>query len=641
MTSSDPQIENLANILRYLLRGAVNDAVTKARTPTILPGTVEDLSPQLDVAHIRNDLVALGEDPTESDNFEAPGTFDASRLGETYTGDQVRVVFDGSAGGSAQRTSAENVIVLPYGAESGQRIVFDGNTGTITFYDENDDQVILFTPDALSIGDLMTPGNRVTIDPLGGIRFRNGTDALVSILDQNGLTLRDAVSGLVVASLQNDGSLKLVDPNGTDDIELLTSGTGTLATPGYTSATEASPGSSLVVPATTVHNTTDHTDLSVGYVAAWLASVSQAATMTQPGGWAERLDAVVSQPHGTLQPSVATLVPSTGLAGTFTSSQSNWQHAVGTHVIVHGDEGITPAFRSVSTSQDITTAGSITGTVAKPAGVVQGDVLLAFVALGTRGGLVPTGWTTPPGFVFLGANWLTIGSGASQSTLAVGVWAKLAGPSEPATYSTTINLPTGTKTVHTTMVALSTPGTVPGGVQIRIAGRPIRRLLAFNELAAGSSTLCDFQNIPQSYDNLELVLDATANANGGAGNHRVRLRCNGDAGNNYHYRFVSVGSGGLTNGGAVSQPEVQIHGIASLTGNPSAGHYHILGYARSGSRRVGMGQAYWTSVTLADIRSENNVFEYVGTGGVNRIQVFLLGTVTQFATGSKAYLYGY
>jgi hypothetical protein len=360
--------------------------------------------------------------------------------------------------------------------------------------------------------------------------------------------------------------------------------------------------------------------------------------MTPPASWTEQHDGNFQNAAGTLQQSIATRDPATGAAGTFTSTQTNWQHGLGTHVIIKGSGPTSPSFRSISTAQQVVTGRTATVSISKPSGVVAGDVLLVFVSLGVSGGLVPTGWLTPPGFNMLGANFATTGSGSTQSTLAVGVWAKLAGGSEPSTYETTINLPTGTKLVHAAMVAIQNPFLVPGGVQIRLAGKPMRRLLAYTELQAPSQTLCDFQNIPQGYDNLELVYDTTSDQNGDTLNRRIKLNYNGDATNVYFHRIIQDGVD-VSGSGAPSSRILlgAINGQAS--GSRAAGSINIYGYARVG-KPVSLGHAWWVA-TGPVAHDEEMSGQYDGASAISRIVVAIDAGTVRFATGSRAYLYGY
>jgi len=635
--------EALSRIIRRAVKSAITEGVKQTRTSKLLSGTVEQLDNEdLDVVFVRMDDEVISGNPALSMNYEDPGVIPATRLGETFTDEEVRVEFDGSAGASAMRTSAQTRVVLPFGAEDGQRVVLEGgDPGFIAFYDENGELVGLLDGSQWQIGDVGNTGARVTLDPIGGFRIRDASDQLVTIVDQQGYTLRDQETGIVTAEIK-PGSLRIVDPNGVDDVEIVTSSDGTLPNPASRQAVETSPGGSLVAPSAPLF-TTPADDIEIAHVAAWLRVTNQAATMTPPATWTERSDENDTSDAGTLQTSVATRDVATGTAGTFTSTQTNWQHGVGTHVVIKGGGASSPSYRSISVA-DTALAGAIaTVTIPKPAGTAQGDALIIFVTMGTSGGLVPTGWTTPDGFVFLGATFNTSGAGATASTLAVGVWAKLAGASEPTDYSTTINLPAGLKAIQGTMVAVQDPFLVDGGVQIRLAGHPIRRLLDFVELPANSATLCDFQNIPQSYDNLEVIYDSLSVQNGGVGNVRIRLRYNADTGNNYFYQLFDVQSNVAainTAAAALITDRILLGGLSAVNGAASSAQFNILGYSRTGSRKIMLGHEFWASDAGINLRNGLLSGQYSGSA-INRLTIEVNSGSHLFAAGSRVYLYGY
>ena len=338
--------------------------------------------------------------------------------------------------------------------------------GAIEFFSLDGSLVGRLTADSWEIGDLDTPGQRATLDPVGGLRFRSADDALMSLVDQQGISIRDEATGTVVAELNRD-SVRLVDPAGEDEIMLSTSSDDLLAKPRYTGAVEVAPGSSHVIPAATLLSAND---IEIGHVASFKRGTVQAATHAPPAGWTEQLD----NDYGlasTLACSVVSRSLATGTAGTVISTQSNWDEAVGTHVIVRGVLGGTaPSVRSVAQLEDTETSTLAELTIPTPAGATVGDVLIVFIAMGNAGGSVPLGWTTPEGWVFLGAQVTLTGSGSTMSTLAVGTWAKLITASDPATYGTTINFGPGVKTIHGSLVCIQDAAVVAGGAQFNIGG---------------------------------------------------------------------------------------------------------------------------------------------------------------------------
>jgi hypothetical protein len=430
-----------------------------------------------------------------------------------------------------------------------------------------------------------------------------------------------------------------VDPEGTDDIEMTTSSAGSLPNPNLTISKGVSPGATLPIPAAGIF-TNPPDDLEVGHVVAWHGGANQSASMTPPSGWTERSDESdqVADQQISMHTSVATRRPATGTSANFTSSQSNWQLNTGMHVVVRGGNGTSPQFRSVSHQVSTTIGSSITTSMSTPSGVVAGDALLAFVTVGTRNGFVPTGWQTPQGWIFLGADFTTSTFGGLQHTLATGVWVRRAVSGEPSTHSTTIQLPGGRKLIKASMVAVQAPFTHPGGPQVRIAGRPIRRLLAFNELTAVSAILCDFQNISQGYDNLEVVIDGQANADVASG-QVLRMRFNNDNGSNYY--DLRTFNGMAETARFASTGGVLVGRIPNTAGARVVGSNHVYGYA-SNARPGLLGNTY-TSQGLT-IRNEVMVGQWDATGPINRVQVRGdndAGTAARFAVGSRAYLYGY
>jgi hypothetical protein len=355
-------------------------------------------------------------------------------------------------------------------------LIIQDTPGTLSFYDPDGNKIGQLSTLEWSMGDLPT-GHRFTMDPVGGLRFRSETDILLSNLDQFGLAIRDEATGIAVAELSG-GSLVIRDPVSTNDIVLRTASVGVPPPPVYRSAVEANPSSSLVSPVAPLFGADDY---EIAHVAALLTGTLQSATMTPPAGFTERADDVYNTgaDAATLQASWADRDPATGAAATFTSSQTNWQSAIGTKLIVRGGGASSPSLRSTATTAAGISSGQTKSTVlaTMPAGVAAGDLLVAIVALGNKGGGVPTGWNAPEGFFFLGANFRITGSGANQSTLAVGAWAKAADAGDVGlgTQAFTVSWGTGTKRVLVHAIAVQNPFRFPGGPDIRIGGHAIGR----------------------------------------------------------------------------------------------------------------------------------------------------------------------
>lgn len=644
MTSRDRRRDNLGALINVAVRSAVRDAMARTRTPVAMTGRVEQVDDDLDVAWVRMDAEAIGADPMWSDNYEMPGVLPTIREGDTYEGDTARITFDEGVAATV-KTGGTNKIVLPYGAESGRRIVIDGDLGVIEFYDERDVKVGVLDTDAWSMGELDPVGMYGTFDPQGGFRFKVG-DNLVVLLDANGLSIQDAATGLTTAEMKA-GTLRLVDPVGTDSIEMLTASTATMPTPVYRSQGEVIPTTSMVAPAAPLF-TAD--DLAIAHVAAWAINTSFGlATMTPPAGYTELYDQVFTEPPGSLHVSVASKDPATSASSTFTDTESAFQFAIGSKVIVKGEGPVSPSVRSIS-SAEVYTTGSV-GTLigAKPSGMAVDDIVLAFVTVAAKGGSVPTGWVTPPGFIMLGtAMPLMTGSGSGQSTLANGVWAKQITADDVAAtdFRTTINLPTGQKIMHGVLVCVRDGYLIPGGVQIRTAGHPMRRLLMKTELAAASQTLCDFQNIPPSFDNLELVYDTTSDRDTDA-IRTLRLRFNNDSSGTtgstgrYHWNVLNNDASNTSQLADTKILHGRINGGAGGINAKSSGSIDIYGYVSS-SRPVVFSRSWWTQNLVLGSRIGHAQWDGAsGTSKINRIQLAVDGGTTQFLAGSRAYLYGY
>lgn len=528
-------------------------------------------------------------------------------------------------------------LTLPAGATTGVRIELDGITGEIRFYNAANQLVGLLSPDLWAAGDLDTPGSRVTIDPVGGVRLRSADDVLVSIMDQQGYSLRDTTTGLVVAEIR-PGSLRLVDQAGTDDIELVTDSSATLPTPNYASLTEENPGTTIVAPALSLF-TSPSDDFQIAHAAAWLPDTSQAGTWTPPAGFTERLDSTDDPIDDTLSVAVSTLQPATGAAATSTSTQNNWDKGLGTSVVIRGGGPVSPSFRAISEVFAATVGRGITITLDKPTGTAQDDVLVAFVTMGNDGGSIPTGWSTPDGWDFLGADFILTGTGSAASMLAVGCWVKLAGAAEPASYSVDITMGAGTKTFHGCIVAVQDADLVDGGAHIRVAGHPLRRLLAHAELTAANTTLCDFQDIPQGFDHLELIYDGQSDIGGDIA-RRIALRFNNDSGANYHRQITSDGVIGT----ALNATALNLGAIDGQTAaHRTSGQFTVFDYAADDRERSMLGHATWIgNINLLD---DSVVGYWLNTAaGISRVQVFVNASgagIVKFDAGSRAFLYGY
>jgi hypothetical protein len=269
--------------------------------------------------------------------------------------------------------------------------------------------------------------------------------------------------------------------------------------------------------------------------------------------------------------------------------------------------------------------------------VLDGRVMVAFVALGNDGGSIPTGWDAPDGWVFLGADFMLVGSGSTLSTLAVGVWAKLGTASEPASYDVALKFGVGRKTLHACIVAVADPFLVAGGANIRIAGHPIRRLLDFNELEAASATLCDFQNIAQGYDHLEVIF-TTASDRGTDAVRNINLRFNGDASAaGYHTQRMRDGVSFT----ALNTSRILTGAVdGANAGFESGGQINVFDYRRIGHRRLVLAETLFIEGGGLTEDSVRGIWRNQADA-INRVTMTVETGPTLAAIGTRVYLYGY
>lgn len=490
MTSSEL---SLVSLIRTIVQASIPEAIQRARVPKTLSGTVEDLDEDLDVVFIRLDQETMGVDPTESDNFESPGVIAATRIGETFTEEQVRVVFNGEAGASATRTSIESRIVLPFGTESGQRIVIDGveGGGFIVFVDENDLVVGYLDPTVWFVGT--EGGARAIIDPLGGVRLRDANDETrVQLSATEGLVVRDAATGISGVTVRHDG-IVVTDPVNGKRVSIASGTTGAVPTPNWASSVELSPGTTHTAPALSGFGTGN--ELAMRFVCASAASSLGAQSYTPPSGHTERSDLNDSGSGLTLASSAATKTPETDAAlATFTNTSSGWTRENGHTVLVRGSDTVAPTFRSVSTESVLATGKTITVTVDYPAGAAEGDILVAGVAL--CGAAIPVGWSTPESWVQLG---LQVAGLGTSHVLGSGVWYSRVPASPPASETFEINMSSAVATrLQVTVVAVQSPFAFPGGLDIRLDNRSMPRGLMTESVETSNFGAFNEFQMPQS-----------------------------------------------------------------------------------------------------------------------------------------------
>jgi len=489
---------SIARIIRRAVKSAIAEAVSTARVSTQLSGTVEQVDEDLDVVWVRMDNEVLGADPMQSLNYEAPGIVPATRLGETFTDEQVRVTFDGPAGATAQRTSVENRIVLPFGAE-GERIVLDGEEGAIGFYDIDGDLVGYLDPAQWFIGK--SGESLLRLDPLGGLRLRDSNDILRAQLSApEGLVISDPVSGISGLIANHDG-LMILDPATGERISITSGGTSGTPTPSWAGTVALSPGATHSTPAVTDFGTGD--DLDIRFTACSAAANLGAQSYTPPAGWTEQTDQNVSASGITLGSSCATKDPADAVPGVanFTNTSAAFTRRNGHSVIVRGGGGVSPAFRSASTEAVVSTAASIGFDIDAPAGLAAGDLALAHVSIASN--RVPIGWTVPDGWKQVG---IVVAGLGTTHILASGIWYIQAPASPPSMEHVAINMgSTGLTRVQATVVAISDPYEFPTGLDIRQGNRSMPRGLMGE--AIGTSTTTNWANaaLPQTVETISNV----------------------------------------------------------------------------------------------------------------------------------------
>src|SRR3970282_219380 len=91
-------------------------------------------------------------------------------------------------------------LTRPGGAVTGPRIVIDGVTGEIRFYNAADELIGYLSPDRWYTG--LEDGAHAQLDPFGGVRIYDSNGLLAATLDAaGGLQIRDPATGLILASL--------------------------------------------------------------------------------------------------------------------------------------------------------------------------------------------------------------------------------------------------------------------------------------------------------------------------------------------------------------------------------------------------------------------------------------------------------
>jgi hypothetical protein len=368
------------------------------------------------------------------------------------------------------------VLTLPFGAITGTRIVIDGIAGNIQFYNAANQLIGFLSPERWYTG--LEDGAHAQLDPFGGLRIFDANGLLAVVLDAaSGLQIRDPVTGLLMSSLGTTG-LNIEDPSVAGlDIEITNGAAGNVVAPRAKISKATLPGTTNDTPAVTQYTTND---LELRHVACWTNGDIANQTMTVPAGYTEVLDAFLSGSSAALHTCLASRSPAVPNAiRTFTSTFGLYQFDTGITAVIRGAVGLAPSIRAFTSGFVTSAALSTVLTMTSPAGLAVGDLILAFVAAGNDGGSFPSSWSVPDGYIGpIAGDFSTAGSGSGASTLATGLWWKVATADDVAMTSRDVTVNMGgvaTKRYHWTVVAVQNPGQIGTGPDIRIGGKSVAR----------------------------------------------------------------------------------------------------------------------------------------------------------------------
>ncbi len=190
-----------------------------------------------------------------------------------------------------------------------------------------------------------------------------------------------------------------------------------------------------------------------------------------------------------------------------------------------------------------------------------------------------------------------------------------------------VSLSSGTKDVFCTAAADSF--TLGGMVQIGTV-----------TLGSDNATLATFSSIPDSYNDLVLMLTARLD---GTTARNIWIRFNGDSGSNYTYQYDSSTNATLSGGGAVTQSKGLIGYVGSTTQNAAAFtsvEVRIPAYRGTTFQKAWLATAY--QLTSADGVSEavqgKDSGRWKNTAAITQIDI--VADSGSFKTGSYCSLYG-
>lgn len=475
MADVDPQVLTLIN-------EAVTEAFT-ARPPDIrfVPGTFEGTDQGGD------GIVRL-----DSDDEDSPDAVHAPVVGPHPVYGARVIVAMGK--GTATYILGE-VAILKQGSELVPRVVLDTPTGEMQSYDANGNLIGKMSASQWYAG--VEDGPRTQIDPLGGARVFDADGHLALIADSGGVQVRDPVSGVVHGHLGGDGLT--LRSHGGNLVEIVPDQPAVTAPPKWAGTYVGLPGSSHTTPSVRAFTTAD---LELRYIAAWSNGVlAGPESMTPPAGFTEQLDTADLTAGNSMLVSVASRQPaSPQTVQTLTSTDTFWQYDNGHTVVCKGGGPTAPSVRAVNHGWSIFNTGSFLFSLGPPATLVAGDLMIAYVAVGNDGGPIPQSWSVPMGWEMLGAGFFSTGSGSGQSTLASGVWYKIATAEDVALagasgqYNVSVTMAgstTSTKKVSATIVTVQDVAQNVGGADVRFD--PASRMRAYSNtnrtLTVGADTL--------------------------------------------------------------------------------------------------------------------------------------------------------
>jgi hypothetical protein len=348
--------------------------------------------------------------------------------------------------------------------ELAPRVGLDNPFGQMTFTDTSGALVGSLSRTSWWTGT-QVDGSRAQLDPFGGFRVFNQDGRLAVVVDAQGVQVRDPdpAKGIIHALIDQNG-MKLTADDGRS-MTMLPSQDGQVVAPKATSSTTQAPGTTMNTPALVGFTPWD---LELRFVDAYADTVLTSA-FTPPAGFTEVYDLVDSSEDMTLVATCARRQPADPYQIlTFTNTQGGFQFDNGHTVLIKAtDAADFPSVRSSITQYTVHHTEQVVLTLAPPAGLAAGDLLIAHVSMGNEGGFVPVSWSVPDGFLFLGA---VFESPTGVNTLGSGTWYKVATASEPASYQVTINVagsPTSTKKFCASLIAVQDPASLQGGADIK------------------------------------------------------------------------------------------------------------------------------------------------------------------------------